>query len=61
MNSETILGGVDPLSDQSFSYISEVRSPVTEGAPLLSPAAGLEMVWPNWPLNVPHPDLLRHL
>ncbi|KAF7967188.1 hypothetical protein HWV62_35620 [Athelia sp. TMB] len=48
---------VDPLADQSFSYIHEVRSP---GEPTHT-SPGLEVVWPNWPPNVPEPHLLRHL
>lgn len=50
----------DPLVDQSFSYVHEVRSDSsTEAAH--STSAGMEMVWPNWPPNVPEPELLRHL
>jgi hypothetical protein len=54
-NLDTIVGGAYPSTDQSFSYISEVHSPTTESA------AGLEMIWPSWPLHVPRLGLLRHL
>lgn len=27
----------------------------------LGPAFGLDMAWPNWPPNLPGPELLRHL
>jgi len=59
-NLDTIIGSTYSLPDQSFSYISEVRSPTTEG-PTVSSPAGLEIVWPNWPVNLPRPDLLRYL
>lgn len=46
--------------NQTFSHIAEVRSPTDD--PALSPSApGLEMVWPNWPPDVPQVELLRHL
>jgi len=49
-------GGVDLFADQSFCY-TEVREDTT--AP--PPSPGLDVVWPNWPVNVPRPDMLRHL
>lgn len=50
----------DASVDQSSTYIHEVHPNRTnDTAPGLS--AGLEMVWSNWPSNVPEPELLRHL
>jgi len=55
--SDTIVAGANPLADQSFSYISDIR----EGGTTTSPTPGMEVIWPNWPPNVPRPSLLRHL
>lgn len=49
--------GANLLKDQPFSHITEVP----ESGKATLPTSGFELIWPNWPANVPHPDLLRHL
>lgn len=61
-NSASVPQGSTSTPGQSYSYITEVRSPHSGGlATSTSPPTGHEMIWPNWPRNVPTPELLRHL
>jgi hypothetical protein len=54
---DTMIADANSLADQSFCYITEVREDTTASPP----SPGLDVVWPNWPVNVPRPDMLRHL
>ena len=58
------LTGVDgSVNEQLFSCItSQSEQPIKEGVVLPSgPSPESEMIWANWPPNLPPPDLLRHL
>jgi hypothetical protein len=50
------------VNEEKFSFISQLEHPIREEIPVPSdPSPELEMVWSNWPPNLPPPDLLRHL
>ena len=50
------------INEENFSFISQLERPTREEIPVPSdPSSELEMVWSNWPPNLPPPDLLRHL
>ncbi|KIM77869.1 hypothetical protein PILCRDRAFT_611893 [Piloderma croceum F 1598] len=50
------------VNEDNFSFISQLEYPTREEVPVLSdPSPELEMIWSNWPPNLPPPDLLRHL
>lgn len=53
-------GTINTSADQTFSYINEVHNPIDEGSTIPS-QPGLDIVWSNWPPNLPRLELLRHL
>lgn len=50
------------VNEEGFSFISQLEHPTSGEVPVPSdPSPELEMIWSNWPPNLPPPDLLRHL
>lgn len=45
--------------DQALSFIQEIPTSVQDDIPQFS--SGLDMIWPDWPPDLPTPGLLRHL
>ena len=51
--------GVDNLLDnETFAFINQIEQATKEAT---QPSPRLDIMWPNWPPNLPPPHLLQHL
>lgn len=71
--SSTVIGSSQLQNDVEFAQRNQSHSPLqdlylsasttgsTSARPQTDSSFGLDVIWPNWPPNLPGPELLRHL